>query len=317
MNGNGGTDVPQWKDATQWAAIAGHWTFDGAGGVFSANGSHDERSGNPFGIALSSHRVRDGAILLDVRLSDRLEMAGGVVLGFESIHSPYTIITLGGWDRAYSIGQFLPEVGWRSVELAGMANNLDAASTYHLAVRIAGQRVEFSVDDVLVLQTTLPSPIVHAGFGLYAYGPGNVTYRNVRVKRDRLRAFVIMPFKEPFDSLYRDVIKPVADAADDVEVLRADDIKGPGLILDDIRRQIDESHLVVAEISEWNPNVFYELGHAHAIGKPTILLVRDDYLPKLPFDVRGYRAIVYKDSIAGKKDVESELRQHLRAISRA
>jgi hypothetical protein len=70
----------------------------------------------------------------------------------------------------------------------------------------------------------------------------------------------------------------------------------------------------VAEITTHNPNVFYELGYAHALRKPALLLVRRQEGETMPFDIRGYRAIFYDDSIGGKKTVERNLKQHLRAI---
>jgi hypothetical protein len=58
--------------------------------------------------------------------------------------------------------------------------------------------------------------------------------------------------------------------------------------------------------------VFYEVGYAHAIAKPTVLLAQTD--TPLPFDVSGFRVIFYTDSIAGKRIVERELRLHLQSI---
>jgi hypothetical protein len=315
VNGNGHSDVPQKAD--RWAAIAGNWRFEGAGGTYSSSSAGGDASRDTFGIALSSLRLPNGVVSLDVELSDSTSSAGGVVVGFESLRRPYVVVSLGGWDRAYAIGQYLPELGWEALELAGSASNLKSTRPYHLEIRLTGQRLELIVDDVPVMQTTLPRPLAHAGFGLYAYGGADVTFQNVLVKREGLRAFVIMPFREPFDSLYSDVIQPVAERSHDVVVERADEIKGPGVILDDIQRKIERSDLVVAEISESNPNVFYELGYAHALRKPTILLVRRDYSDNLPFDVRGFRVIMYHDTIAGKKDVESELEQYLDAIKQS
>lgn len=122
-----------------------------------------------------------------------------------------------------------------------------------------------------------------------------------------------MPFAEPFDTLYREVIKPVAKELA-FGINRVDEIQAPGIILDDIQRQIAESHAVVAEVSSRNPNVFYELGFAHALGKPAVILVRRDDAASMPFDIRGYRAIFYDDSIGGKRKVENLLRQHLTAV---
>lgn len=136
------------------------------------------------------------------------------------------------------------------------------------------------------------------------------------VETSRPRVFVMMPFSEPFDTLYKEVIKPVAEDQLGFEIVRVDEIAAPGIILDDIQRQIAGSHAVVAEISTRNPNVFYELGYAHALGKPAILLVRRQDSAEVPFDIKGYRAIHYDDSIGGKRIVEKNLRAHLEAVKR-
>ncbi len=127
------------------------------------------------------------------------------------------------------------------------------------------------------------------------------------------KIFVMMPLAEPFDTLYREVINPVATDLG-FEVVRVDEVVGPGIIIEDIQRQIEGAHAVVAEISTQNPNVFYELGYAHALQKPAVLLVRRSDGAAMPFDIRSYRAIFYDDSIGGKKTVERNLEQHLRAI---
>jgi nucleoside 2-deoxyribosyltransferase len=71
--------------------------------------------------------------------------------------------------------------------------------------------------------------------------------------------------------------------------------------------------VIIAEITPVNANVFYELGYAHALEKPTILLANRK-TEKLPFDVSGYRVIFYDDTIGGKSNIESTLTEHLKNI---
>ncbi len=98
------------------------------------------------------------------------------------------------------------------------------------------------------------------------------------------------------------------------KIARIDAIAGPGIIVDDIQRQISEANAIVAEISSRNPDVFYELGYAHALAKPAVLLARREGSSEMPFDIRGYRAIFYDDTMGGKKTVERNLEQHLKAV---
>ncbi len=104
-------------------------------------------------------------------------------------------------------------------------------------------------------------------------------------------AFVIMPFGEGFDEIYNFfLVEALAEAG--YEVRRADDIHSSQNILKDIVRGIAESHLVVADLTDSNPNVYYELGLAHALCRPVLLLTQD--INELPFDLRSYRVIAYK-----------------------
>jgi len=73
-----------------------------------------------------------------------------------------------------------------------------------------------------------------------------------------------------------------------------------------------ESDIIIADITPPNPNVFYELGYSHALGKPTILLAQRE--SRLPFDVSGFRVIFYDNTIKGKGEVENNLRNHLNNI---
>jgi nucleoside 2-deoxyribosyltransferase len=90
------------------------------------------------------------------------------------------------------------------------------------------------------------------------------------------------------------------------------EVSGPGVILHDIAQGIVEAKIIVAEITPVNQNVFYELGYAHALGKPTILLAERG--KQLPFDVSGYRVLFYENTIAGKKHVYEGFKRHLEAI---
>ena len=99
-----------------------------------------------------------------------------------------------------------------------------------------------------------------------------------------------------------------------MEVIRADDMYTNSLILEDITKNIREASVVIADITVDNPNVFYEVGYAHAINKPTILL-SDKKRAKLPFDVSGFRTLFYENSIGGKRAVEENLSKYLQNLN--
>ncbi len=310
-NGNGSSVPSKPEVVEQWAAITGRWEFSGHQATYLGAESADKIQ--PFGLALAAKRIRDGRIHTQVKLSRQKDTSAGLVLGYQSLNMAWVAIALGAFDGAYTLLEFRPGFGFNPLDSAGSIANLEADKIYDLTVSLLGQNVRMTVNQVEVLNTVLPRPLEGTGVGLYAYDTGKVVFPKTEVTEIRPSAFVIMPFSEPYDSLYRDVIKPIADRCG-FDINRIDEVRGPGIILNDIQQQIERAHVVVAEISTTNPNVFYELGYAHALEKPAVLLVQSDKLNQLPFDIRGYRAIPYDDSISGKRIVERNLEQNLNAV---
>ena len=168
------------------------------------------------------------------------------------------------------------------------------------------------VDDVPVLQHLLSRPLEGKQVGLMAAGGNSISFSEFAVVPLRPRAFVAMEFTEPYDTFYREVIQQQAETAG-FEVVRIDEKAGPGVIFQDIQREIEQAEIVIAEITPANANVFYELGYAHALGKPTILLARRG--SELPFDIKSYRVVFCNDTIGGKPEVERSLQRHLQALA--
>lgn len=102
--------------------------------------------------------------------------------------------------------------------------------------------------------------------------------------------FVIMPFRALFESQYERVVRPAVEAAG-LACVRGNEIYAEQSIIQDIWRSIRRSRVIVAELSGRNPNVMYEIGLAHAIGKPIVLLTREQ--EDVPFDLRSLRYLYY------------------------
>jgi len=119
------------------------------------------------------------------------------------------------------------------------------------------------------------------------------------------RAFVVMPFGEGFDEIYNLFIAgAIAEAG--YEIFRADDVRSHQNILKDIVTSIFQSELIVADLTTANPNVYYELGLAHAFRKRVILLTQQ--INELPFDLRSYRVIPYSTHFAEIAKARTQLR---------
>lgn len=122
---------------------------------------------------------------------------------------------------------------------------------------------------------------------------------------DNIFAFVLMPFHEDYEDIYRMGIKETANALD-IKAERVDEQIFQEGILERIYRQIEAADIIVADMSDQNPNVFYEVGFAHAKEKLCILLTKDP--SDIPFDLKHHRHIVYGGSITKlRESLTSEL----------
>jgi hypothetical protein len=292
-----------------WAPIIGRWSVESE--TLRYLGPQAD-AGVPYGICLTNADLTDGTIHTVVRFSQGSE-GGRVLLGYRSPTERYLMVGLGGWRRAYTIGEFDPAFGWKGLAVAGSADNLAPDHLYTIKVTMTGQRIALSVDDVRVLEHVLEKPLTGGQVGLFAWGDQVVEFRSFVLERQPGTVFVVMQFSEPYKQLYDDVIKPVT-ATFGLRAYHVGDVFGPGLILGDVAQGIVDAKVIVAEITPPNQNVFYELGYAHALAKPTILLAERG--KQLPFDISGYRVLFYENTIAGKSHVEDGLKKHLAAILR-
>ena len=119
-----------------------------------------------------------------------------------------------------------------------------------------------------------------------------------------------MPFSTEWSDAIYSYIKRISNDFD-LETKRADSVKGH-IIIEDIWRLINESRIIVADVSENNPNVFYELGIAHTLGKDIILIAQN--LDNIPFDISLYRHIIYSNGPEAFKILDKELSEHIRNI---
>jgi len=202
--------------------------------------------------------------------------------------------------------------GWWDHRLAGDRANLKPDRAYRVEVQLRGALVTLHIDGVAVGTAEVTSPMGRPRqVGVLCKADHLITIRNLVVEGAKPKAFVVMQFGAGYDEVYEDGVKEVCKSYE-VNVLRADEVSGPGLIISDIVREIATSQLIIADITPTNANVYFEVGYALALGKPTILLAQKG--TALPFDVAGFRVLFYEDTIGGKKKLEDGIRRHLDAI---
>jgi hypothetical protein len=124
--------------------------------------------------------------------------------------------------------------------------------------------------------------------------------------------FVAMPFHALFEAEYERVIRPAIEDAGLICV-RGDEIYARQAIVDDIWQSIRQARLVVAELSGRNPNVMYEIGLAHAIGKAIVLITRNE--DDVPFDLRALRYLFYDpNNPFWGQDLQAQLTEFVRRV---
>ena len=117
----------------------------------------------------------------------------------------------------------------------------------------------------------------------------NIDLRELAV--DKKLVFLLTPFHDDHYNDYTTIKNACAEIG--FNTIRGDEELIKGDILSHIIRCIIKSRIVVANINGRNPNVFYELGIAHALNKPTILVSNIDN--EIPFDLKTQHVIIYKD----------------------
>jgi hypothetical protein len=133
-----------------------------------------------------------------------------------------------------------------------------------------------------------------------------------RVEIDPQLCFILSPIRKEFAGT-RQVIVDVASELG-YHVLRADDIHRPGVIHADIWDHIQRAGAIVADITDLNPNVMFEVGVVAAIKEKfrLILIVRSDETSPIPFDLGPLRHIRYEDTLAGATELRIRLREYLK-----
>lgn len=136
----------------------------------------------------------------------------------------------------------------------------------------------------------------------------NPIFNNRDTRVDRGSVFIIMPFTEAWsDDVWKQVLQPAIKEINMVPV-RADDLYGRN-IMEDVWQGILKAEIIICDTTGRNPNVFYELGIAHTLGKKVLLLTQD--LNDIPFDLQAYRHIKYDVTITGGNILKDNIKLYI------
>lgn len=131
---------------------------------------------------------------------------------------------------------------------------------------------------------------------------------------DTQLCFVLMPFANKFQPVYEGPIQS-SIAKVGLRCERADEIHGVQMITWDIWERINRARVLVAELTDRNANVFYELGIAHALSKDVLLITQS--MEFVPFDLKALRCIQYKTTPSGLEELQTRLETTLATVMKS
>ncbi len=132
--------------------------------------------------------------------------------------------------------------------------------------------------------------------------------------KPKIKCFLIVPFDEEY-RLIRNAMRKALRGVGGQLISSEDRVHVGELWQEIVSSQIDKSDLVVAELSQPKPNILYEIGLAHAMGKPTVFVV-DKKIHELPSTFQGFQFLTYTKTPAGLHDFQHRLRRWLEDFSR-
>lgn len=125
---------------------------------------------------------------------------------------------------------------------------------------------------------------------------------------DEKLVFYLTSFSGKYESTY-EICKEVCKKMS-LTLLRGDEIETTGDIFSQIIRYIVRASLIIVNIDGKNPNVFYELGIAHTLGKNIMFISNRNNEP--PFDVRQYRTIFYNTKEELKQSLPESINKYIK-----
>ena len=136
----------------------------------------------------------------------------------------------------------------------------------------------------LLIKNTIPNFQFYTNLG--------IVIENIKVKENT--AFCLMPFNDRYSAIYQAIFYSCQAA--NYSCARSDEVYNPGNLLRQIVNMILDSSIIIALLDGQNPNVFYEIGIAHSIGKTVLLLANKKNKDEIPFDLKSDRLLLYSDS---------------------
>jgi hypothetical protein len=166
---------------TEWTVIAGRWEIKGA--LVKYVGPDDPGSTTPYGLILSKAQCGKGVIETTVRfLGDWKDRGAFFAFGYDKGAEEYYSIGLRHSESGtYLFSDFKKAVGWTPLAWAGDMVGPKAHVEYRLKGAVSSSAISLTMNDVTVLEKSLPKPMVGDQVGLFAWGPGPIEFKDTKL----------------------------------------------------------------------------------------------------------------------------------------
>ena len=230
----------------------------------------DDRTGENqrsvlYGEILFPDQLKTGRISFDVEFTDVCEESRcGVIFNYSNENGIVKCHQAGLRNRmgAYTLDYFNGK-NWEFLIASGQEGTIRKNQKYTVLIEITGNVLRLLINNVVVYKYS--NLILSSGSsGIYVCNNADVKIKNIHLDIKKPTIFSIMKFEKDFDDLYHDVISPISEKYG-YQPIRADECFTSSMIIQDIIREISEASIIIADITMDNPNVFYELGYAHAL----------------------------------------------------
>lgn len=215
------------------------------------------------------------------------------------------------WFTDFSFGNiFSNDLIWE--EILMKEKSLDAHQMMN-----GNHKYELFVMELQKASKKLADTILKKERSLMKYNP---IFKARDLTVDENMVFCVLPFNDTRLEIFDEVLKPKLEEEFGLTVVRSGNIFEPNQNLTEtIWTYINQSKFVLADISDKNANVFYELGICHTIGKPVISLcdeesLQQDYEGRLPFDVGAINTIFYKNKGNGMEKLFGDIKLNIQSI---
>lgn len=275
-----------------WADSGREWHLDVQEGEFQSPVEPTDVDD----FLISDFAFKDGTISATITIPAGGKRDASFVFRHSGDQTGY-LAGIGGWDSRFLIAKMQPD-NWQLIAAVGRSEDLKKVQ-YQLSVEFSGPRIRLFENQVLQL-TAYDQTYSSGRCGLQASGT-SVKFSEFQVVPQKRRCFIAMPFHPSFADVYG--VISTAVLSKNLECVRVDELYGARPIVGDIHDEMRKADIVIADLTDRNPNVYYEAGLAHASGKHCILIARSS--EDLAFDLKHIRTLFYGE--LGPERLRNEL----------